>query len=194
MALSQLPLTELEAINIMLETIAEPPVSTLSGTVPVEVTIAQSTLSNVNREVQTKGWYFNTEDKYPLAPDMNGYITPPTNVLKIDATDGSSLVMRDGKLYDKYKHTNIFEEAVECDIVWLLGFTDLPQAARDYITIRAARVFQRQILGSDTIDRLSADDELKAQIQMEYNESDVADFNILNNSSIKRVTDRTYNP
>ena len=194
MALSQLPMTELEAVNIMLETIAEPPVSTLSGTVPTEVTIAQSVLSNVNREVQSLGWDFNTEDAYPLAPDINGYITVPDTVMQIDASDGSKLVMRSGKLYNKTDHTNIFEEAVECDIVWLLAFTDLPQAAKSYVTIRAARLFQRQILGSDTLDRLSENDELKALLLMKQAEADVADYNILNNSSVKRVTDRTYNP
>lgn len=194
MALSLLPMTELEAVNIMLETIDEPPVNTLSGTVPVEVTIAVSTLSDVSREVQSKGWDFNTESEYPLAPDINGCITPPTNVMKIDASDGTPLVMRSGKLYDKSKHTNIFEDSIKCDIVWLLDFGDLPQAARSYITIRAARAFQRRILGSDTIDKLSSEDEGKALLLMEYAEADVADYNVLNNSSVKRVTDRTYNP
>ena len=53
--------TELEAINIMLAAIGEAPINTLVGTLPVDARIAQSTLSEVNKSVQSEGWSFNTE-------------------------------------------------------------------------------------------------------------------------------------
>ena len=43
--------TELEAVNIMLAAIGESPVNTLTGTLPVDVKLAQTTLEEVNKEV-----------------------------------------------------------------------------------------------------------------------------------------------
>ena len=53
--------TELECINIMLAAIGEAPINSLTGTLPVDARIAQSTLSEVNKSVQSEGWSFNTE-------------------------------------------------------------------------------------------------------------------------------------
>ena len=53
--------TELESVNIMLAAIGESPVNTLTGTLPADVVMAQSTLTEVNKEVQSEGWSFNTE-------------------------------------------------------------------------------------------------------------------------------------
>ncbi len=47
--------TELEAINIMLAAIGEAPVNTLTGSLPVDVKIAQSTLVEINKSVQAEG-------------------------------------------------------------------------------------------------------------------------------------------
>ena len=52
--------TEL-AINIMLAAIGEAPINSLVGTLPVDARIAQSTLTEVNKSVQSEGWSFNTE-------------------------------------------------------------------------------------------------------------------------------------
>ena len=47
--------TELEAINIMLAAIGEAPVNSLIGTLPVDVKLAQSTLTEFNKEIQSGG-------------------------------------------------------------------------------------------------------------------------------------------
>ena len=52
--------TELEAVNIMLAAIGEAPINSLIGTLPVDARIAQSTLTEVNKSVQSEGWSFNT--------------------------------------------------------------------------------------------------------------------------------------
>ena len=61
--------TELESINIMLAAIGEAPVNSLTGTLPVDVKIAQETLTEVNKEVQSEGWAFNTEIDVTLTRD-----------------------------------------------------------------------------------------------------------------------------
>ena len=59
---------ELPAVNEILASIGQAPVSTLEQTNP-DVAIAYDTLTNVSREVQSEGWIFNTEEYYEIAID-----------------------------------------------------------------------------------------------------------------------------
>jgi hypothetical protein len=97
-----------------------------------EISLAESILDSVSREVQGEGWHFNTEINYPFTPDVNGHITVPSNVLQLSDNKTSNLqkyqtVLRDGKLYDKVYHTYVFDdsEPVLCDVVWFIDFEDL---------------------------------------------------------------------
>ena len=58
--------TELEAVNTILSTIGEAPINSLTGTLPVDATTAKNILSEINREVQSAGWKWNTHYKVPL--------------------------------------------------------------------------------------------------------------------------------
>ena len=55
--------TKLEAINSMLTAIGESPVNTITQATTTDVSIALSTLENVSREIQSQGWFFNTDLK-----------------------------------------------------------------------------------------------------------------------------------
>ena len=59
--------SELEAVNFMLDTIGEAPVSSIEGSGLVDVKIAVNTLAMVSRQVQVEGWAFNTDFNYLLA-------------------------------------------------------------------------------------------------------------------------------
>ena len=59
--------TQLEAVNIMLHVISEAPVNSLTGTLPLDASLAKSTLEEINREVQSAGWVFNERYKYILS-------------------------------------------------------------------------------------------------------------------------------
>ena len=77
--------TELESINIMLAAIGEAPVNSLTGTVPVDVRLAQSTLTEINKEIQSEGWSFNTEIDVTLnRNDTTKQIVLSTDILRID--------------------------------------------------------------------------------------------------------------
>ena len=67
-------MTELEAVNVLLTTIGEAPVNTLTGKQTTDVAIAQQVLNEVNREVQSRGWHFNTEYDVELIPDTSNNI------------------------------------------------------------------------------------------------------------------------
>ena len=44
----------------ILSTIGEAPLNTLTGSLPVDGTTAKNVLSEINREVQSAGWHFNS--------------------------------------------------------------------------------------------------------------------------------------
>ena len=77
---------ELPAVNEILASVGQAPVTTLDQTNP-DVAIAYDTLLNVSREVQAEGWTFNTEEYYPMTPDANGEIPIANNILQIDLHD-----------------------------------------------------------------------------------------------------------
>ena len=52
-------MTELEAVNILLTTIGEAPVNTLTGNQVTDVTVATQVLLEISREIQSQGWHFN---------------------------------------------------------------------------------------------------------------------------------------
>ena len=147
--------TELPAINQILMACGQAPVTTLDETNP-DVAIAYQTLLEVSREVQSEGWSFNKEGHYEMTPDTNDEIVIPNNILQIDLTHNASIgdknaVRKGGKLYDKQNHTDKWTDgAVECDIVWLFDWVDLPRPIQDYITARASTITSSRIVGDTT--------------------------------------------
>ena len=146
---------ELPAINQILSSCGQAPVTTLDQTNP-EVAIAYDTLLQVNREVQAEGWTFNKEYHYEFTPDTNDEILIPNNILKLKLTENSGNldkdgIRRNGKLYDRHNHTYEWtDETVECDIVWEFDWVDLPQPIQDYISARAATFVSQRIVGDAT--------------------------------------------
>jgi hypothetical protein len=142
---------ELPAVNQILQSCGQAPVTTLDQTNP-DVAIAYQTLLEVSREVQAEGWSFNKEYHYDMTPDTNNEIPIPNNVLQIDLSNnaanmGKDVIRRSGKLYDKAEHTYTFTEKVECDITWLFDWVDIPVPIADFITARAATVVSSRIVG-----------------------------------------------
>ena len=146
--------TELPAINQILMACGQAPVTTLDETNP-DVAIAYQTLLEVSREVQSEGWSFNKEAHYEMTPDSNNEILIANNILQIDLSrshaDDKHAIRRNGKLYDKEHHTDQWTDgAVDCDIVWLFDWVDLPRPIQDYITARASSITSSRIIGDNT--------------------------------------------
>ena len=76
---------ELPAINQILASVGQAPVTTLDQTNP-DVAIAYDTLIQVSREIQSEGWTFNKEPDYPFTTDSNNERMIPRNVLQIDSS------------------------------------------------------------------------------------------------------------
>lgn len=189
------PTTELEAVNLMLSVIGESPISSLSDVGLVDAVQARQILSEVSRAVQSKGWHFNTETDYPLSRELyTDNINVPANCLRVDTTgpdEGTDVVQRGTRLYNRTDHTYAFTKDLKVSMVVLLPFDELPEPARYYIAVRAARVFQARTVGSDTLYQFTAKDEQDANVAFKKAEGDTADHNILTGStSVSRILRR----
>ena len=175
--------TELECINIMLAAIGEAPVNSLTGTVPVDVRIAQSTLTEVNKQVQSEGWSFNTEIDVTLTRDGSNNIPLGTDVLRVDAQthDHPSIdpIQRGLKLYDRKNNTFVFDEDIRCTVVYLRSFDELPEQARSYMTIKAARIFVDRLVSDQSLRTYTQEDEIRARSVLMETDLSNADHNIL---------------
>jgi hypothetical protein len=189
--------SELDAVNIMLGTIGESPINSLdAATGVVDAVTARAILSEVSVQVQEEGWHFNTEYEFELTPALGtNEIYIAANTIEVDASaydrNDIDVAIRGNRLYDRKNKTYQFEQSIKADLTILLEFNELPQAARHYITVRAARVFQQRVVGSDTLGSFTEKDEARALRSMRRYESKTADYNILTgNYSVMRTIDR----
>ena len=187
--------TKLEAINTMMSAIGEAPVNTLDASSQTsDVIMAQKILDEVSREIQTAGWNFNREYEVELNPTTDNEIVLSENVARIDVEPknaGTKLyVQRGQKIYNKTDRTFTIEDALKCTIIYLLDWTDLPQAARHYIMIRSARRFQDRVVGSGKHHDFNEKDEYQALITLREAESDGGDYTIFDHYDVYRVIDR----
>lgn len=164
------PTTELEAVNIILSGIGEAPISSFVE-VTADVSLARNILAEISRETQTEGWQWNTEDDFPLTPDAaKGEIKLPPTAIRVHfrEPDDRELTIRGQRVYDRVNHSFIFSPGVRIlvTLTLLLPFEDLPEAARRYITLKAARVFQERTVGSGTLYDFQQADEARARALM----------------------------
>lgn len=144
--------TELEAVNECLENIGQTPVSSISGDLGVDAQMALNFVRKVNRELQSMGWNWNTEKNYPLTPSGDKDILLPSGTLAVDSTGydrDRDVVLRGPRLWDRDNHTYAFDKPIRVSITISLTFEEMPETARRYITLRAARIFQNRVEGRE---------------------------------------------
>jgi len=190
--------TELESINIMLAAIGEAPVNSLTGTVPVDVRLAQSTLTEVNKEIQSEGWSFNTEIDVTLPRDGSNQISLSTDILRIDPNIHQhptiDAIQRGLKLYDRLNNKYEFAEDLICTVVYFRTFAEIPEPARRYMTIKAARIFVDRLVSDDGLRTYTQEDEIRARAILMETDLANGDHNLLRGDpSLSSVFD-TYNP
>ena len=178
--------------------IGESPVNTLTGTLPADVVIAQSTLTEVNKDVQSEGWSFNTEIDVTLTRDGSNHINLPTDILRVDANIHQhptiDPIQRGLKLYDRQNNKFTFDEDLICTIVYLREFNEIPEPARRYMTIKAARVFVDRLVGDQGLRTYTEQDEIRARAILMETDYANADHNLLRGDpSLTNIFD-TYNP
>ena len=190
---------ELPAINQILTSCGQAPVTTLDQTNP-EVAIAYATLLQVSREVQSEGWTFNKEYHYEFNKDVNNEILIPNNIIQIKLTENAqnspySAIRRSGKLYDRQNHTYEWTYSpIECDVVWYFDYIDLPEPIRNYITARAATQTSSRIVGDDDqYTRLRQEEAQQRALAMEY-ETNQGQFTMFGHPQDSQNFYQSYQP
>ena len=150
--------TELSAVNNILGAIGQSPLTTLNFDNP-EVSFIYNLLRDANVDTQAEGWHFNTEKHIKFSPDINGKIAIGDDILSMDLNDNEArrtynLVRRNGFLYDKQDHTDVFTSDIDLDVVRLYLFEDLPIVFRRFITYRASAAAATQLVANPNLVRL----------------------------------------
>lgn len=203
MALTMTPVTELDAVNMMLMSIGQSPVNTLTATGIKDVATAQLVLHNTSRSAQDEGWDFNTDYAYPITPDGNGRILVPINTMNIDPVyDMDNFVQRWDEansamaMYDLEAQTFNREDILYCDIVRFYDFEKTPQSFRNYVALLAGQSFQAGAISSELLFRFEQNDVDRARAILERNTNRQKDRNFFNNTSdfTSQIFHRRRNP
>jgi len=187
--------SELDAVNMMLQVVGESPIDTLDENTLIESGMALRVLRSESRALQLKGWHFNTDEHMTLLPHVTtGEIALPPTTLSItfqEADKDGALVYRAGKVYDRRAQTFAIGRKVYADLVLLLPFEDMPEPARNFVSIRSCRRFQDSQLGDSSLHQFGAQDELNAWSEFLSREAEDSDYNINRDSpSVRIVTIR----
>ena len=175
--------TELSAVNSMLASIGQAPVVSFNLSNP-EITLLRGILREVNIDVQNEGWSFNTEYNFKQSPNTDGHFIIAPNVIRYDVTDGQNIkttdvVKRNGRLYDKYNHTDVFTTDLYLDVVTLYEFNDLPSVFQRYITHRASGRAAAQLVANPQLVQLLATQEAQARAACIEYECDQGDHTFM---------------
>ena len=175
-------MTELQAVNLLLSAIGEAAVSSLETATTVEVTQAKKLLSNVNRAAQQKGWHFNTEwdvvstrdsdDRIPLSESILS-VYQPGQLMTIRGRSGSMYA------YDLDNNTFTWTKNLNNAVtITLLDFIDSPNTFRQYVTTRAARIFQEEIIGQVSAETVNRQEEAEAYADLLDDDAERAGLNV----------------
>ena len=190
-------MTELEGVNIALQTIGEMTLTTSTNIDDVyEAKTALEILTETRRSVLTEGLNCNTDTDWELTADTVGYIAVPPNLLRLESTGSEYLIMKDNKVYDKDNHTFLFDplSTHKVDATWDLDFDDIPHTIAYYIAVKAARLTYQRLIGSTDIIRVLMDDEEKARFKMIEHDVDTRNYNIYDMAVNSRIINRRRNP
>lgn len=144
--------TTLDLVNDCLATMGESPLTTLAE--PHEFkSAALRKLSKANRDVQSQGWWFNTEAITLSPAPVTGHIQLAGDIIKwqsgvrstdllVRGTPKPWLVQRGTRLYDTRLRSYSLTEEVTGEVTRLLPYEDLPPVAQDLVSAQAVLRFQ----------------------------------------------------
>ncbi len=184
-------MTELEAINTLLSVIGEAPIDRLSDISVNEITdsaLARKVLGEVERDVQAEGWSWNTDHEVPLQMNSANEFPISSSALSVQFSPARypnmQYVARGNRVYNRLQRKYDFGVAgmspLYVDrIVTRLTWDELPHAAQQYITIRAARIYADRYLNSNAIYAYTVQDEEYARAMLIRDEERQLSNNLL---------------
>lgn len=172
---------ELAAVNDILASIGEPPVSTLEGDSNADVANARRILNKINRQIQSKGWTFNIEEGIELQADVFSKLIPfsPDYLSVMSPSGTTQYVNRGGYLFDRVNRTDIFEGGVTVNLIRLKPYEEMPECFRHWIVTKAARQFNSRFFGAPEVDGVLQEEEAEAARDCFEYELDYGQYNML---------------
>ena len=196
-------MTKLEAVNLMLDSIGESPVSSLSSGL-ADAETAERIFNQVDKDVQAVGWHVNRDRKYKLTRDADNKFPIPSDTLSIDTVQEHkyiNVVNRGGFLYDIKNQSLLWNSANDndysylyVDVVMKQDFADLTYTLQRYIAARAAREFQESVMSSVSLDAFTRRKEAETYAALLQDEAEREDANVLtDNKFTYKITRRKNN-
>ena len=183
--------SKLDAINIILSSIGSDPVNTINEEIDVDVANACRMLDRASRDIQRKGWDFNTYT-LTLSPDQyTGKVPWIPTIISYRSTDGTPYVKRGENFYDIENQTFQFKQPIHLTAIMMVDFEDLPDAFKNYIAARAAMNFQTRYMG----DTANSQD-LALSVQEAYQDivtydMNMGDYNMLTYAGVTPALERS---
>ena len=171
--------TELRAVNSILGSIGQSPVTALNFKNP-EIEFIYNILTEVSKDVQNEGWQFNLEENVTVTPSSNK-ISLGNEEIRVNvhsAGDDTKLIdtviRYDGanrRVYslDDNKFDAFTESTYKCDIVPFYYFEKIPNVFQRYITYRSAVRAATQLIANPELVQLLQLQEITARANwLEY--------------------------
>lgn len=165
--------TELSAVNSILGSIGQAPISSLEYENP-EVAYIYQIFYDTIIDVLSEGWSFNSFYNVELAPDDAKHISIPQNLLRVDLNDNQrnrtvDLTIVEGNLYDKYSQTDEFTESLYIDYVAGSEWSDIPTVFKRYIIARSSvRAATQLVTNKELVALLTSQESYLRASCMEY--------------------------
>jgi len=181
--------TELSAVNAILGSIGQSPISGLDFANP-EISFIYNLLKESNQDVQNEGWMFNKEHHIKYTNKVGNKFHIDSDIIQIDNEDEwdrtRDFVRRkdsDGiwKLYDRVNHTFEYpdDDYFYVHVTRLLAFEDIPTPFQRYIIYKASGRAAVQLVSNAQLQKMLATYEAQARAAcMEY-ECNQGDHNFM---------------
>ena len=162
----------------------------------VDESIAISTVEETIVDVLSFGWWFNTENYWKLAPDLQGEIMLPATILDLRTYRCSRdvlLVKRGGKCYDMTTHTfdmtdNLQNDGmIDFDFLMVLSIEDCPIVAQQYMRELSILKFITDMEQDVTKIQLSEKRSAKFQALLEKQHFRNSKFNVYQHQGVQQV-------
>lgn len=183
------PTTKLQAINTILSSVGESPITSLDYILEsVSATIASNILDEVDRSFQSRGWSFNTDLASTFTRDASNYIYVASDVVRVNVSETTyptlKVILRGNRLYDAKGKTYVFTSNIVGESVSFLDFSLIPEPARNFILIRSSRLFNIRTRPEEAVAKITEiDEQLAFSTFLEFEVRTGIDLNFLKYSA-----------
>ena len=158
------------------------PEGTITSEFPLgsDIQVISEIVDETMVEVLNRGWWFNTMFKLTLLPDVNGMITIPNTVLRLDTGKGLDYIIRDGSLFDMRNKTFKIDTSIVADVISVVDYSTLPISAYEYVANRASRKAYAKLIGATQELENLKQEEMDASVSLQRESLQYVDGSLLN--------------